>query len=275
MPSYYPVFVNLQGKRCLVVGGGEVATRKAQGLLEADAQVFVVSPRLSRALANLVVQGVIEHRPGPFHADDVLGCTLVIGATNHPGVNQAVCMAARKHNIWVNIVDTPDACDFIAPAVVRRGALQVAISTGGYSPTLAKRIRLQLEEQYGPEYAPLLEELGQERERIRHLIGDPDLRKAYYDLLVDTTLSKLGTTPTPTRSAASDSLHRPHPGAEIVHQGDDDQGHQQQGEELLIMEKADGHVDIAADPASPHHPDDGGGANIHLPAIQGIGDQLR
>jgi precorrin-2 dehydrogenase / sirohydrochlorin ferrochelatase len=272
MPSYYPVFVNLQDKRCLVVGGGEVATRKVQGLLEADAQVFVVSPRLSRALAALVVQGVIQHQGRPFHPDDVLGCTLVIGATDRPEVNWTVCMAARKYNIWVNIVDTPDACDFIAPAIVRRGALQVAISTGGNSPTLAKRIRLQLEEQYGPEYALLLEELGQERERIRHLIGDPDLRKAYYDFLVDTMLSNLGSIRTQTGSVASDSPQRPHPSTQIVHQGDDDQRHRQKGQELLIMKEADGHVDIAADPASAHHPDDGGGTNIHLPAIQGAGD---
>jgi precorrin-2 dehydrogenase / sirohydrochlorin ferrochelatase len=275
MPSYYPVFVNLQGKRCLVVGGGEVATRKVQGLLEAEALVYVVSPKFSQALATLAAQGVIEHQTRPFRADDVLGCTLVIGATDQPAVNWAVCKAAREHNILVNIVDTPDACDFIAPAIVRRGALQIAISTGGHSPTLAKRIRLQLEERYGPEYAFLLEELGQERERIRHLIRDPSLRKAYFERLVDSALSKLGTTLSQVRSATLYALQRPHPGAEIVHQGDDDQGHQQKGQELLIMEEADGDVDIAADAASPHHPDDGGGTNIHLPAIQGVGDQLR
>jgi precorrin-2 dehydrogenase / sirohydrochlorin ferrochelatase len=275
MPSYYPVFVNIQGKRCLVVGGGEIATRKVLGLLEADASVFVVSPTLSTALTDLAAQGVIEYETRPFRADDVLGCALVIGATDQPEVNQAVWQAAREHNVWVNIVDTPDACDFIAPAVVRRGALQVAISTGGHSPTLAKRIRMQLEESYGPEYAFLLQELGKERERVRHLIRDPDLRKAYHEQLVDTALSKLGTAISQARSTASHPLQRPHPGTEIVHQGDDDQRHEQEGQELLIMEEADRHVDLAADPPSAHHPDDGGGANIHLPAIQGVGDQLR
>ncbi|HSF33967.1 MAG TPA: hypothetical protein VLK82_26355, partial [Candidatus Tectomicrobia bacterium] len=183
--------------------------------------------------------------------------------------------AAREHNVWVNIVDTPDACDFIAPAILRRGALQVAVSTGGHSPTLAKRIRLQLEEWYGPEYALLLEALGRERQRIRCLIRDPDLRKAYLERLVDTALSKLGPTLPRARSVASSALRRPHPGAEVIHQGDDDQPHEQKGQELLVMEQADSHVDVAADAASAYHPDDGGGANIHLPAIQGIGDQLR
>ena len=194
------------------------------------------------------------HRSRPFRRDDVLGCALVIGATDQPEVNRAVCKAAREQNIWVNIVDTPDACDFIAPAIVRRGALQIAISTGGHSPTLAKRIRMQLEESYGPEYAILLETLGRERERIRHLIRDPELRKAYYERLVDTVLSRLGKTIISARRLASHALQRPHPGAEIVDQRDDNQRHQQEGQELLVMEEADRHVDIAADPAAPTTP---------------------
>jgi precorrin-2 dehydrogenase/sirohydrochlorin ferrochelatase len=271
MPSYYPVFVNLEGKRCLVVGGGEIATRKVQGLLEADARVLVVSPTLSQALSALAARAVIVHQPRPFRRDDVLGCALVIGATDQPQVNRAVCEAAREGNIWVNIVDTPEACDFIAPAIVRRGDLQVAISTGGHSPTLAKRIRMQLEQSYGPEYALLLEKLGRERERIRHLIRDPELRRAYYEHLVDMGLSKLGSVISEPRRVASHALRRPHPGAEIVHQRDDDQCHQQEGQELLVMEEADGHVDVTADSTRAHHADDGGGANIHLPAIQGVG----
>ena len=235
MPSYYPMFVDLQGKRCLVVGGGEIATRKVQGLLDADALVVVVSPALCEALATLAVQGVITYQARPFRADDVLGCTLVIGATDQLEVNRAVCKAARAHDVWVNIVDTPEACDFIAPAIVRRGPLQIAISTGGHSPTLAKRIRMQLEEAYGPEYGRLLEKLGRERQRIRHLIRDPDLRKAYYERLVDTALTKLGRTISPAATTASHAPQRSHPGAEIVYQGDDDQRHQQQGQKLLVM----------------------------------------
>jgi precorrin-2 dehydrogenase / sirohydrochlorin ferrochelatase len=191
MASYYPVFVDLEGKRCLVVGGGEIATRKVEGLLEAGALVVVVSPGLSSALVALAACGAIQHRPRAFLEGDVVGCALVIGATDQYVVNQAVCEAARRHHIWVNIVDTPEHCDFIAPAVVRRGALQIAISTGGLSPTLAKRIRMQLERFYGQEYAELLEKLGRERPRIRQLIADPELRKAYYERLVDFLLKKL------------------------------------------------------------------------------------
>jgi precorrin-2 dehydrogenase/sirohydrochlorin ferrochelatase len=235
MSSYYPMFVDLQGKRCLVVGGGEIAARKVQGLLDADALVVVVSPKLSDALSALAAQGVIAYRPRPFRVDDVLGCTLVIGATDQPEVNMAVGKAARAHDVWVNIVDTPEACDFIAPAIVRRGALQIAISTGGHSPTLAKRIRMQLEEAYGPEYGRLLEKLGRERDRIRHLIRDPGLRKAYYERLVDTVLAKLDGSISPAATTASNPGQRSHPGAERVHQRDDDQRHYQQGQELLVM----------------------------------------
>jgi precorrin-2 dehydrogenase/sirohydrochlorin ferrochelatase len=185
MASYYPVFLNLQGKRCLVVGGGEVATRKVQGLLEAAAAVTVVNPALTAALRALVRQGVVQHCARGFRDDDVEGCALVIGATDQPAVNRAVYDACRRRGVWVNIVDAPHYCDFIAPAVVRRGALQIAISTGGNSPTLAQRIRRQLEAQYGPEYAELLAWLGRERARIRREVADPAARQAAYAALVD------------------------------------------------------------------------------------------
>ena len=168
--------------------GSDFAARKVQGLLEAGADVVVVSPTLTEPLLALAQRGAIGHVARTFQDDDVVGCTLVIGATDQSAVNAAVCEAARQHGIWVNIVDTPHACDFIAPAIVRRGALQIAISTGGNSPTLAKRIRAQLEQVYGPEYAELLARLGQERERIRRQVGNPAARKARYEQLVDLAL---------------------------------------------------------------------------------------
>jgi precorrin-2 dehydrogenase/sirohydrochlorin ferrochelatase len=188
MGNYYPIFLDLQGQRCLVVGGGAVATRKVQGLLEAEARVIVVSPTLTEALARWAHQGVIHHEARAFLPDDVVGCTLVISATDRPAVNAAVSQASRKHRIWANVVDTPAACDFIAPAVVRRGALQIAISTGGNSPTLAKRIRAQIEERYGPEYGELADWLGQQRACMRRQETDPAVRKSRHEALVDCAL---------------------------------------------------------------------------------------
>jgi len=187
--GYYPIFLDLDGKRCLVVGGGEEATRKVQGLLDVGATVVVVSSTLTATLSVLTRRGVIQHEARPFRAEDVVGCALVIGAADEPAVHAAVAGACREHGILVNIVDTPDACDFIAPAVVRRGALQIAISTGGNSPTLAKRIRAQLEQMYGPEYAEILAWLGLRREHIRQHVVDPALRKAYCEQLVDQVLA--------------------------------------------------------------------------------------
>jgi precorrin-2 dehydrogenase / sirohydrochlorin ferrochelatase len=194
MAGYYPIFVNLEGKRCLVVGGGVIATHKVQGLLASGAAVVVVSPTLTEPLHELVQRGIIQYQPRPFQADDVLDCTLVIGATDQAEVNAAVCEAARRRGILVNIVDTPAACDFIAPAVVRHGPLQIAISTGGNSPTLAKRIRMQIEACYGMEYADFLQALGGQREQVRRLIPNPAARKAYYEYLVDLFLAGRGAT---------------------------------------------------------------------------------
>ncbi len=179
-----------------------------QGLLEAGAEVAVVSPTLTDALSSMAQRGAIHHEARPFHPDDVADCTLVIGATDQPAVNTAVCDAARRHGIWVNIADTPDACDFIAPAVVRCGALQIAISTGGHGPTLAKRIRAQLEQSYGPEYAELLAWLGQQREHIRRQAVDPVTREAHYENLLDMALQD-HPDPSVQRSAAGHTRTEP------------------------------------------------------------------
>jgi precorrin-2 dehydrogenase/sirohydrochlorin ferrochelatase len=141
VPAYYPIFLDLTQRRCLVVGGGPVAERKVHGLLEAGAQVWVVSPALTDALGAWAADGALTHLPRTFQDDDVEDCALVIAATDRGEVNGHVAGTARRHGVLVNVVDTPEACDFIAPAVVRRGALQIAISTGGKSPMLAKRLR--------------------------------------------------------------------------------------------------------------------------------------
>src|SRR5918912_2298419 len=121
MPVYYPIFLDLAQRRCLVVGGGIVAERKVCGLLEAEAAVVVVSPSVTTALRRWASQGAITHISRAFRDEDVEGCALIIAATDREEVNRHVALAARRRRIWVNTVDTPAACDFIAPAVVRRG----------------------------------------------------------------------------------------------------------------------------------------------------------
>ena len=172
MAAYYPIFLELTQRCCLVVGGGTVAERKVQGLLEAGADVVVVSPTLTEALHALAVDSLLTYFPRPFRDEDVKGCALVIAATDRVEVNAHVAKTARRLGIWVNVVDTPAVCDFIAPAVVRRGALQIAISTGGKSPMLAKRLRQGLEALIGPEYGELADILGAMRTSLRYR-GEP------------------------------------------------------------------------------------------------------
>lgn len=195
MSAYYPLFLNLDAKACLVVGGGMVAERKVQGLLEARAFVIVVSPRLTATLYRLVDKGVIAHVPRSFHNEDVAGCALVIGATDNAEVNARIAMAARQRGIPVNIVDTPELCDFIAPAVLRRGDVQIAISTGGRSPTLAKRLRQGLEVLIGPEYGQLADLLGRLRTALRRREITPAGRTALYERLIEASGLPLVTHP--------------------------------------------------------------------------------
>ncbi len=169
MSDYFAAFLDLRGRRCLVVGGGAVGERKARDLLRAGADVTLVSPRLTADLAALARAGVLAHRPRPFRRADVRGAALVIAATGVPGVDAAVAAEARRRRALVNVVDRPAACDVILPSVLRRGRLQIAVSTGGRSPALAREIRRRLERVVGPEYAALVERVGEARDRARAL----------------------------------------------------------------------------------------------------------
>jgi precorrin-2 dehydrogenase / sirohydrochlorin ferrochelatase len=163
---YYPICLDISGKRCVVVGGGNVAERKVERLLACGASVEVVGKELTPALQLLKGEGRIIHREVDFEEDRLAGAFLVIGATDDETVNGRVAQSARARGIPVNIVDDHARCDFILPSVVERGALVIAVSTGGKSPALAKKVRGELEAIYGAEYAILLEILGELREKV-------------------------------------------------------------------------------------------------------------
>ena len=185
MAAYYPIFLDLTQRYCLVVGGGTVAERKVQGLLEAGADVVVVSPTLTETLHAWAGDGLLTYFPRPFRDEDVKGCALVIAATDCAAVNAYVAKTARHLGIWVNVVDTPAVCDFIAPALVRRGALQIAISTGGKSPMLAKRLRQGLEALIGPEYGELADILGAMRTAVRYRGEPSEAWQAMFKRVID------------------------------------------------------------------------------------------
>ena len=167
MPDYFPAFLDLRGRRCLVVGGGEIGERKTHALLDCGARVTIVSPSVTTRLAALAASARLVHRARPFRRSDPRGCALAVAATGDPRVDRVVAAAARRWRALVNVVDRPQHCDFIVPAVLRRGELQIAVSTGGRSPAIAREIRRRLERFFGPEYGELISRAGEARNRAR------------------------------------------------------------------------------------------------------------
>jgi precorrin-2 dehydrogenase/sirohydrochlorin ferrochelatase len=163
-PRLFPMFVKLWGRRCVVVGGGSIAASKVESLLHAGADVSVISPALSTRLEELQLQGCLSWIPRHFQPCDLDGAFLVIAATSNDDVNELVFGEADRRGILCNAVDQPPRCHFYFPAVVRRGALQIAISTGGLSPSLSARLRADFDKDLDPEYEAWLLWLGRMRE---------------------------------------------------------------------------------------------------------------
>lgn len=153
--SYYPIFLGLSGKRCVVVGGGQVALRKVRALLEHEAEVKVISPELCPELVQMAEKKIILVVPRGYNDGDLEGVFVAIAATDDGKINRKVADEARQRGVLVNVVDKPEHSDFIVPSYLRRGALTIAVSTAGKSPTLARKIRTRLEKSFGTEYASL------------------------------------------------------------------------------------------------------------------------
>ena len=163
---YFPVFLDLQGKSCVVAGGGRVAERKVKTLLEAGARVKVISPKLTGPLARLKNGGKIVHYPRAYRPKDLRGAFLTIAATDDRAVNERVFQEATENRIPVNVVDDPAHSSFILPSLVKKKDLIVAISTSGRSPALARMLRQKLEKEIGPEYGRFLRLLGAVRKKV-------------------------------------------------------------------------------------------------------------
>jgi precorrin-2 dehydrogenase/sirohydrochlorin ferrochelatase len=165
--AYLPIFLDVSGRRCVVVGGGNVAARKVASLLEARAEVLVVSPSLVDVLAELARDSRIVHIKRAYEAGDMVGAALVYAATEDAELHRRIYDEARASGIPINVVDVPSLCTFITPAVMTRGSLQIAVSTGGASPAMAKRIIVRLQRIFGPEYGLALEVLRAARHRLQ------------------------------------------------------------------------------------------------------------
>jgi precorrin-2 dehydrogenase/sirohydrochlorin ferrochelatase len=181
---YYPINLNIQTRPCLVVGGGRVGARKVETLCQCGAQVTVVSPEVVPELLELSGDRTIRLKQRAYRSSDVEGMFLVIGATNDEALNRQIHSDAERHQLLCNIADRPEICNFILPAIVRRGDFTLAISTAGKSPAFAKHIRKQLQAQYGPEYGLMLDLMGAIRTRLLAEAHAPEEHKPLFEQLI-------------------------------------------------------------------------------------------
>jgi precorrin-2 dehydrogenase/sirohydrochlorin ferrochelatase len=181
--ALYPIFLKLEGRRVLVVGGGNVAAEKIYAALRSATDVTVIAPRVVEAIRRWAEQGRVKHLAEEYRQGMARGYFLVIAATDSPSVNRAVYDEASSSGALVNAVDDPDYCSFYAASVVSRGDFQIAISTGGASPALAQQVRRELEERYGPEYGPWTAWLGRMRALVRGALPPRENRRQLLHLL--------------------------------------------------------------------------------------------
>ncbi len=189
--DFLPVFMNVRERPCLVVGGGEVAARKVSLLRRAGARVRVVAPELDARLGELARLGAIEHVARGFEPDDVAGTALVVAATDDEAVNRAVSEAARAANVPVNVVDRPDLCTFVMPSIVDRSPVQIAVSTGGSSPVLARQLRARLESVIPAAYGRLAALAEAYRPQAKARIRDPEVRRRFWERVLDGPIAEL------------------------------------------------------------------------------------
>ena len=188
---YYPVNLDILNRKCLIVGGGSVGTRKVLTLLDCGAIVTVVSPDATEKLLELADNGSIRREKRFYLASDLDGMFLVIGATDNEELNRQISADAEKLNMLCNIADRPEVCNFILPAIVNRGDLVISISTSGKSPAFAKKLRKELEKQFGVEYSEFLRLMGAIREKLLSEKHEPEAHKHLFEQLIKSDLVEM------------------------------------------------------------------------------------
>lgn len=181
--TLYPVFLKLEHQKVLIVGGGNIAEQKLEGVLRSATDVTVIAPHLNDRIANWATEGRIRHIAHEYQSGMAQGYFLVIAATDSPAINHQVYDEGKRSGALCNAVDDPPYCDFYASALVSRGDFQIAISTAGHSPALAERVRKKLEAEYGPEYESWITWLGRMRTALRGVLPRTERRKELLHLL--------------------------------------------------------------------------------------------
>ena len=189
--KYYPVNLDIRNRKCLVVGGGTVGTRKVMTLLNCGAKVTVVSSDVAEKLQELSDGDIIKLEKRPFQISDLDEMFLVMGATDNQEINREIHSEAERLGVLCNIADRPEVCNFILPAIVNRGDLIIAISTSGKSPAFAKKIRKDLEKVFGTEYAGFLKLMGEIRNKLLSEDHEPEAHKHLFEKLIKRDLIKM------------------------------------------------------------------------------------
>lgn len=189
--DFLPIFLNIRSQPCLVVGGGDVATRKVELLLKAQADITVVSPDLCAALAELGRTGKLKHVPESFRAAHIAGQRIVIAATDDESVNRTVAEAARQSNIPVNVVDRPELCTFIMPAIIDRSPVVVAVSSGGASPVLARLLRARLESLVPASYGRLATLVRAFRDKVKARFSQGVDRRVFWERALQGSIAEM------------------------------------------------------------------------------------
>jgi|LGVE01.1.fsa_nt_gb precorrin-2 dehydrogenase/sirohydrochlorin ferrochelatase len=188
---YYPVNLDVLNRKCLVVGGGRVGTRKVITLLGCGATITVVSPVASERLLELADDSLIRLKKRPYQTSDLDGMFLVFGTTDDEELNRQISADAEKLNMLCNIADRPKVCNFILPSIVSRGDLVISISTSGKSPAFAKKLRKELEKQFGEEYAEFLRLMGAIRKKLLRKEHQPEAHKHLFEQLINSGLIEM------------------------------------------------------------------------------------
>ena len=189
--KYYPIYLDIKDRDCLVVGGGSVGTRKVKRLLECGAKVTVISVDATEKLKELSDSGMIQLKERDFQTSDLDDRFLVIGATDNQEMNFKIHAEAEQRGLLCNIADHPKACNFILPSIVNRGDLIIAISTSGKSPAFAKRLRKHLEKEFGDEYAEFLNLMGAIRTKLLSQDHEPEAHKHLFERLIEKDLVQM------------------------------------------------------------------------------------
>ncbi len=191
MTHLFPIYLDLSGKNCLIIGGGPVAERKVENLLEYEVNIKIVSPQVEKRIKEWSLDGSITWLPREFEEHDLDEIFMVFVATNYGSINQWVVELCRQRGILANAVDDPPNCDFFVPSLIRHNSLVVAISTEGKSPLFARKLREELEEIITPEYGEFVEILGELRTQIKKGVLDIEMRRKIFENLVNSDILSL------------------------------------------------------------------------------------